>query len=216
MPLFYQHNIDDTTKIGVWHIAETESFFLGKVPLPDPSITHYHKRLQHLAGRYLLQELFPEFPYHLIEIADTKKPFLLNEEYHFSVSHCGDYAAVIINKDHRVGIDIELVSPKIERIKHKFLNEAELIGNWKLEIDTNSTSRQPANLLTLLWSCKEAAFKWYGYGGVDFKKHIHLIPTIVNLQSGIIGCEFLKKGNFFLNIHYKFFKEMCLAWITTN
>ena len=212
MPLFYQHNIDDATKTGVWHIAETERFFLDKVPLPIPGITHYHKRLQHLAGRYLLQELFPEFPYHLIEIADTKKPFLLNEEYHFSVSHCGDYAAVIINKDQRVGIDIELVTPKIERIKHKFLSEDELIGNWELEI-SNSETIQSANLLTLLWSCKEAVFKWYGYGGVDFKRHIHLTPANVNLQAGIICCEFLKRERIFLDIHYKFFKEMCLTWI---
>ena len=212
MPLFYQHNIDDATKMGVWHIAETESFFLDKVPLPILGITHYHKRLQHLADRYLLQELFPEFPYHLIEIADTKKPFLLNEEYHFSVSHCGDYAAVIINKDQRVGIDIELVTPKIERIKHKFLSGDELIGNWKLEI-SNTAPIQSANLLTLLWSCKEAVFKWYGYGGVDFKKHIHLIPTNVNLQSGIICCEFLKNEKIFLNIYYKFFEDMCLTWV---
>ncbi len=212
MPLFYQHNIDDSTKTGVWHINETESFFLEKVPLPRLGITHYYKRLQHLAGRYLLQELFPEFPYHLIEIADTKKPFLLNEEYHFSISHCGDYAAVIVNKDHRVGIDIELVTPKIERIKHKFLSENEMIGNWKLEINNNETW-QSANLLTLLWSCKEAVFKWYGYGGVDFKKHIHLIPASINLQSGVICCEFQKNEKIFLDIHYKFFGEMCLTWV---
>ncbi len=212
MPLFYQHNIDDSTKTGVWHISETESFFLEKVPLPKPGITHYHKRLQHLAGRYLLQELFPEFPYHLIEIADTKKPFLLNEEYHFSISHCGDYAAVIVNKNHRVGIDIELVTPKIERIKHKFLSEDEFIGNWKLENDNNATW-QSANLLTLLWSCKEAVFKWYGYGGVDFKMHIHLIPASIDLHEGIIVSEFSKTEKISLNIHYKFFGQMCLAWV---
>src|SRR5450432_3750378 len=107
MPLFYQHTINHTTKIGVWHIAEPESFYLNKVPLP-PVITHWHKRLQHLAGRYLLQELFPDFPYHLIEIADTRKPFLRDEKYHFSISHCGDFAAVIISTNSRVGVDIEL------------------------------------------------------------------------------------------------------------
>src|SRR5438270_10925403 len=103
MPMFYQHTINDTTKLGLWHIAETESFFLQKVPLKR-DITHWLKRLQHLAGRYLLQELFPGFPHHLIEIADTRKPFLPNEEYHFSISHCGEYAAAIVSKHDRVGI----------------------------------------------------------------------------------------------------------------
>ena len=47
------------------------------------------KRLQHLAGRYLLYALFDDFPLEEIVIADTRKPFLENEKYHFSISHCG-------------------------------------------------------------------------------------------------------------------------------
>ena len=96
MPLFFQHTINETTKLGIWHIEEEEDFFLAKVPL-QKSITHPHKRLQHLAGRYLLQYLFPDFPYTEILIADTRKPYLPNDQYHFSISHCSDYAAVIIS-----------------------------------------------------------------------------------------------------------------------
>ena len=75
MPLVYQQNINDTTKLGVWHITEPEEFFLQKVTLQQ-EITHPNKRRQHLAGRFLLQQLFPDFPYALIRIADTRKPFL--------------------------------------------------------------------------------------------------------------------------------------------
>jgi len=121
MPLVYQQNINSSTKLGIWHIIEEESFFLAEVPL-QREITHPHKRLQHLAGRMLLRTLFPDFPYDLIRIADTRKPYLENESYHFSISHCGDYAAVIVSKDHRVGIDIERINEKVERIQHKFLN----------------------------------------------------------------------------------------------
>ena len=53
MPLVYQQNINAVTKIGVWHIAEAEDFF-ATVPL-QKEITHWHKRLQHLAGRFLLK-----------------------------------------------------------------------------------------------------------------------------------------------------------------
>lgn len=202
MPLFYQHTINDATKIGVWHIDEPETFFLNKVPLSN-IITHWHKRLQHLAGRYLLQELFPDFPYRLIEIADTRKPFLPNEKYHFSISHCGNYAAVIISTGQRVGIDIELVTSKIEKIKHKFLNDCELdlfpIADKKL--------------LTLFWSVKETVFKWYGNGEVDFKKHINIIQANVALNTEAIVCEFLKNEKVSLNINYTFFSDTCLAWI---
>jgi phosphopantetheinyl transferase len=207
MPLFYD-KINGNAKIAIWHIAEEKNFFLQKVPL-QREITHPHKQLQHLAGRYLLQHLYPDFPYHLIEIADTRKPFLPNEEYHFSISHCGDYAAVIVSKDHRVGIDIELVTPKVEKIKHKFLNEEEIElvnGQWSM---VNGEIR----LLTLLWCCKEAVFKWYGSGEVDFKDDIHLQPFDLNVDEGIISCEFVKDEKFSLNIQYIFFDGLYLAWV---
>ena len=53
MPLVYQQNINAVTKIGVWHIAEAEDFF-ATVPL-QKEITHWHKRLQHLAGRFFVK-----------------------------------------------------------------------------------------------------------------------------------------------------------------
>ena len=209
MPLFYEH-INDFAKIAIWHIAEEKNFFLARVPL-QREITHPHKQLQHLAGRYLLQHLYPDFPYHLIEIADTRKPFLPNEEYHFSISHCGDYAAVIVSKDNRVGIDIELVTAKVERVKHKFLSEDELSmvnGQW-------SMVNPEIQLLTLLWCCKEVVFKWYGDGGVDFKDNIHLKPFHLNIDEGMIKGEFVKDDKIPLQIQYKLFNGLCLAWVAT-
>src|SRR3954462_15733426 len=112
MPVFYQQTIDRHTKLGIWKIEESESFFLETVPL-QKEITHPHKRLQHLAARYLLKYLFPDFPYEEMLIANTQKPYLLNEQYHFSISHSGDYAAALVSSDHRAGIDVEMVSAKI-------------------------------------------------------------------------------------------------------
>src|SRR5215211_2954663 len=125
MPIFYQQDIDDSTKLAIWKIEEEEPFFLKSVPL-QREITHPHKRLQHLAGRYLLKYLFPDFPTELIRIADTRKPFLEDEAYHFSISHCGDFAAVIVSSKCRVGIDVEIISGKVARIQHKFLSEEEI------------------------------------------------------------------------------------------
>jgi phosphopantetheinyl transferase len=206
MPVFYEH-INDFAKIAIWHIVEEKNFFLLKVPL-HREITHPHKQLQHLAGRYLLQHLYPDFPYHLIEIVDTSKPYLPNEEYHFSISHCGDYAAVIISKSHRVGVDIELVSLKVERIKHKFLSEEEL----KLGKSQWSIVNSELQLLTLLWCCKEAVFKWYGNGGVDFKEDIKLRGTDVN-KPDTMKCDFNKDEIISLDIKISLFDTLCLAWV---
>ncbi len=166
MAIFYQKDIYPTTRLAIWKIEETESFFLESVPL-SRQVTHPHKRLQHLAGRFLLQYLYPDFPIRLIQIADTRKPYLKDEKYHFSISQCGDYAAVIASKTERVGIDIEVPIDKILRIKNKFVNEKELeLLHPKTIYD-----------YTKIWSAKEAVFKWYGKGNVDFRKQIHLRPS---------------------------------------
>ncbi len=200
MPLFYQHNINETSKLAVWHITEHENFFLEKVRL-QKTISHPHKRLQHLAGRYLLKLLHPEFPLHLIEIAESNKPLLQDQSYHFSISHCGDYAAAIISENESAGIDVELITSKVQLIQNKFLSVDEL----KLLPEINFA------FLTLCWSCKEAVYKWYGKGGVDFKNHIHLNQFLNRKE--IIECDFLKDEKISLQIHYKFFEGMCLAWL---
>ena len=213
MPLVYQQNINATTKLGVWHIAEPEAFFLGHVPL-QREITHPNKRLQHLAGRYLLKELYPDFPYKLIRIADTRKPFLENEAYHFSISHCGAYAAVMVSTDHRVGVDVELVSPKVDKVKHKFLSEAEQQVLSAIPLFPFSLFSE--KLLTAAWSIKESLFKWQGSHEVDFKKHLLIDKISLNENEGIAHCRILKAGLVKLPVHLLFFNKNCISWVLSD
>ena len=208
MPLVYQHQINSVTKIGVWHITEEENFFLEHVPL-QRSITHPHKRLQHLAGRYLLRELFPEFPLSLIIIADTRKPFLEDDAFHFSISHCGNYAAAIVSTQNRVGVDIEIPHAKIEKIQHKFLSEKE-------KILLNKTGGNNIKMLTMAWSIKEAMFKWYGTGQVDFIEDMN-ISTINKTDAGYEAeCVFKKEKNILLNLKNIFLGGNNLSWVITD
>ena len=201
MPLVYQQNINAVTKMGVWHITETEDFFLQQVPL-QKEITHWHKRLQHLAGRYLLKELYPDFPLELIKIADTRKPFLEDEAYHFSISHCGDYAAVVVSKAYRVGVDVELITDKVEKIIHKFLSKQE-----KKLLQADAVKKTA----TLLWSVKESVYKWKGSGGVDFIKHINIKSIEEKQDEGVVHCIFNKEIP--LQIHYLYFNNNFLTWV---
>jgi phosphopantetheinyl transferase len=207
MPIFYQQDIDTYTRLAIWKLEEPEDFFLKAVPL-QREITHPHKRLQHLAGRWLLKYLFPEFPLELVRIADTRKPFLENEAFHFSISHCGDYAAVIVSEKCRVGVDIEIPTQKVERIKHKFLHSEELA----LLKHKDMHSIVP---LTLMWSCKEAVFKWWSYGNVDFSDQIKLVPSDLKVKGSINAC-FIEKESYDLSIHYSLFENLCLAWVSTG
>lgn len=219
MPIFFQQQINEHTRLGVWKIEETEEFFKHNVPV-HRDVTHPHKRLQHLAGRFLLQFLYPDFPYHLIEIADTRKPFLPDEQYHFSISHCGDYAAAIVSSKNRVGVDVEEPKEKILRIADKFLNEQEYaIGNLLLATGNGQTSANGnqlpianCQLLTLLWSAKEAVFKWYGDGGVDFREHIQLFNQQEEKET--IDC-FFSRNESELIIHYRLFDRLVLSWVVS-
>lgn len=211
MPLFYQHNINEQTKLGIWKIEEPDIFFLNAVPLKR-EITHPHKRLQHLAGRYLLKLLFPDFPYEEIVIADTKKPYLPYEQYHFSISHCGNYAAAIVSKEQRVGIDIEIPTERLLRISSKFLNEKEKEQFSVSGIQFPVTASK-LELLTALWGAKEAVFKWWGWGSVDFSEHILLAPFKFE-PAGYINATFIRQQETFaLELQYKRFNQLCLVWL---
>ncbi|HLK27554.1 MAG TPA: 4'-phosphopantetheinyl transferase superfamily protein [Puia sp.] len=218
MPLFYQHNINESTKLAIWQIEEEEDFFLKKVPL-QRSITHPHKRLQHLAGRFLLPTLFSDFPLEEIMIADTRKPFLQNEKYHFSISHCGNFAAAIASSKSRVGIDVEMITPRIQNIAHKFLNNHEnnffnedyaaFLDQWNLK------DKVYMEYLTLMWSAKEAIYKWHGDGGIDFSEHIQLLKfTEINHDEEInLPFVFAKNKIVSLSVNAKFFDDLVLAWV---
>jgi len=204
VPIFFQQQINDSTRLGIWKIEETEEFFKSNVP-QHRDVTHPHKRLQHLAGRFLLQYLFPAFPYELIQIADTRKPFLPDEQYHFSISHCGDYAAAIVSKDKRVGVDIEIPTEKISRIMYKFLSPMEHETFSLIQPDKD---RIP--FATLLWSAKESVFKWHGNGGVDFRKDIQLRKQ--HEDNATIE-SFFSKNNTELTVYYRQFDHLVLAWV---
>jgi len=210
MPLFYQHNIDESTRLAIWRIEEQESFFLAKVPVKR-DVSHPYKRLQHLAGRYLLPELFKDFPLSEIAIADTRKPFLPDEKYHFSISHCGNYAAAIASVHNRVGVDIELVTPRLHDIAHKFLNpeEKELLSEYK------HIKQVHLQLTTILWSAKESIYKWYGDGNMDFRRHMYLNGPIVFRSNEWIEMPFLfDKGETIpMKIIARIFDPLVLAYV---
>lgn len=215
MPLFYQQHINQHTRLAIWKIEEAEAFFAETVPL-QREISHPHKRLQHLAGRYLLRYLFPDFPYEEILIADTRKPYLENETYHFSISHCGDYAAAIVSKTERVGIDIELPSEKILKIAHKFTSDEEMnqLQSMQYEVEENEKQQARNNkretVLTLIWCAKETMFKWYGLGNVSFQNMLKI--TGVNEDESFSALIITNDKKHPLTIRYKIFDTILLTF----
>ena len=84
-----------------------------------------------------------------IEYDNQRKPHLLNCTQHLSISHSHHKVAISIDEKAITGIDIQIISPKIIRIKEKFLNPLEI------SIITDFSAKN----LSLYWSVKEALFK---------------------------------------------------------
>lgn len=205
MPLLFLKELNEHTKLGVWKITESEQFFSQSVRL-QKEIRHPHKRLQHLAGRFLLKQLFPDFPVSDIYLSPSNKPLLPSQAYHFSISHCREFAAAIVSTYERVGIDIEYPTRKLLDLKHKFLNkgEADFILDESIE------------KITVFWSVKEAMFKWWGLGKVDFRKNL-LVNDFPATEKGS-GTAVFRKERFeqLLHFHYEFVESLCTVWICSD
>jgi 4'-phosphopantetheinyl transferase EntD len=205
MPLVYQQNINEHTKIGVWHILETEEFFLEKVS-EYYKINHAQKKMQHLAGRYLLLEMSNDISLKDISLTPTGKPFLLDNSYFFSISHSADYVAVIISTKSNVAIDIQHVVPKIEHIIQKFLTEIEM------ELLSNLTI-SPNEQFTLAWTIKEAMFKYFDDSGVDFKQHLNIASAIFENDVWVSKSTFNKNDVHQLATKSIRFNDLFMTWI---
>lgn len=209
MPIFFQQALGPQLRMAVWSIEEEAPFFLDQGVPPGPA-THPLKAVQHLAGRFLLRHLFPGFPLPLIRIADTRKPYLEGADYHFSVSHWGHYAGALVGRHHRVGLDLEGVGEKVHRIRAKFISPAD------------EEVLQPAGLsgphsATLVWSGKEALFKWYGHGGVDFRKDLRL-QEVMQVEDGLSAVYEVALPQFkgTLEVRSRFEGALCLSWVITT
>lgn len=210
MPAYYQLVLDADTHLAIWEIIESDSFFLEAVPAPQ-QVHHPKKRLQHLAGRYILSHLFADFPLSEILVADTRKPYLPEEQYHFSISHCGDFAAAIASRSRRVGIDIEVIQSKLESIQQKFISPRE----WTF-LEALAPAEARLDLITMTWSVKEALFKWYGLGKVDFKQDMPLVdvPVRLNADEFIFPMRFEKEMHLRIDVRVHRFGSLILSYVS--
>ncbi|MBK8699135.1 MAG: hypothetical protein IPN29_06180 [Saprospiraceae bacterium] len=171
MPILYANTLSNGTRIGVWHAIEGDDFFLDSLTLfpqeiEEISLLNARKKSEWLCSRYLLHDLSG----HNDMLATLKnhygKPYLPDTQWQISLSHSGPYTAAVLS-EHETGIDIQVMLPKIERIKTKFLSAREL-AQWETSGDLQH--------LHVYGGAKEYLFKAYGKGHVDFKKDLFVAP----------------------------------------
>lgn len=173
MALVYHKEIDQFTSFAVWKIEETADELFNQLQLKDHELSYLDtlisgkRNLHWLSTRVLLRKMINTDDYIDCQIDESGKPYLTNFPHHISLSHSFDYAAVMISKNKAVGIDIELIKDKIERIAHKFMSPDELsfIG-----------AEDRIEHLYVCWCAKEAIYKLHGKKNVGFLKNIRIKP----------------------------------------
>lgn len=209
MALAYLRELDNNVRFAIWRIEESAEDLICRLQLDSReqavlSRLNKGKRTLHwLATRVLLRTMLNTSGYIDCPSDENGKPYLANFPQRISLTHSFDYAAVMMSDNGEVGIDLELVKPKIVRIADKFMKPDELAAIGKDRIEK----------LYACWCAKEAVYKLQGNKGVSFKDNMTVNPFDYQDQ----GVLFLdldsphRKEQF--KVHYEKFQEYLLGYV---
>lgn len=99
------------------------------------------------------------------------KPTLTNG--FISMTHSGNMVAIALSKNQDIGIDLEMISQKIDKVKHKILHPKDTYKNLQE--------------LTQLWTIKESVYKLFDGSDVFFMNNV--LTTNLKQDSAIAYCD---------------------------
>lgn len=124
-----------------------------------------NRRHEIITEGVMVKELFGEN----VSLAhrESGAPYLVEKgeevETNISISHCEGLVAVAHCRDRKVGVDVEVVSDRVMRVRDRVLSTDEI-----------RFAGSSVVLNTLAWTAKEALFKLIPETGVDFRADLHL------------------------------------------
>ncbi len=209
MAIVYRQQVDDDTEFAIWKIEESAGELYSQLQLDEHEKAYYEqlkagkRNLHWLGTRVLLRKMLLTDEYIDCKVDAHGKPYLVHLPYHISLSHSFDYAAVMIGKS-PVGIDIEQVKDKVERIAHKFMSPEEVAF---------ISQKYKINQLYVCWCAKEAVYKCYGQKEVSFADNILLEPFDFE-GHGFVNAH-LKKGDVHLQyeVGYQQYQDYMVGYV---
>lgn len=210
MAIAYKKQVDSDTEFALWKIEEEARDLYKQLQLDNEERAYVEKlslnkrHLHWLAVRVLLRTMLNTSEFIDCKIDAHGKPYLVKLPYHISLSHSFDYAAVMMSRSGPVGIDIEQIREKVERIAYKFLLPPELAF-----ID----GVDPVKHLYAAWCAKEAVYKCFGQKEVSFATHISLEPFNFVLP-GTVNAH-LNKGEIHKDyqVHYLQYEDYMIGYV---
>lgn len=209
----YAHHTFEWGGIAIWHITETsdELYALLDTEKYDSQLLGMKnevRRAEWLAVRLLVKELFgPE-----AEVAyySTGRPYLKGANIYISISHTKGFAAVAYHHEAPVGMDIEYLSSRVERIALRFTTRDEASY-----IDRHDESvRQTYHLIN--WSAKETLYKLFDLPSMaEFKEVFHIAPYAL-AECGTMNATVCNAEKTLLAVSYRTFPEFVCTWAVAS
>lgn len=185
VPQIVQKYINPSTLLTLWKITESVEELRVLLTAFEPLLFPGEERTrQWLASRVLLQYALEKYGISgklQLEKDENGKPHIPGCSLQISLSHAEGYAAILLSDQCRVGVDVEAVTPRIARISRRFMNEEELT------LLTHDTDHRT---MYIVWSAKEALYKWYSQRGLDFRLEI----VVSDLMPDKVCCSLQKDG----------------------
>lgn len=194
----------------IWETTESLDFFVQELQLSTAQYLELQQQYSHpnalsqwLSSRYALQRLF-KLPYWHFKKNSLGKLELKNSPFQLSISHSNQYTAVV-KSTKAIGLDVQVPNKKLGRIASKYIDSSTL----------NHLKKSPfyQDYLHLYWAIKEALFKAYGLGQLNYIQHLRIEPF--EIQEKGIGFAQIIKENLQLNyqVHYQKLEDyyLCIA-----
>tara|TARA_B100000989_G_scaffold280365_1_gene243741 strand:+ start:973 stop:1587 length:615 start_codon:yes stop_codon:yes gene_type:complete len=196
MPFLKEIIVKKNIRILIWKIDEKLSDLKALILLTEEQKRELERRKpiynkkQYLASRKLIKMAkLNELKNFFYESLSVKK------NVYYAISHTIKFAVVGIGFE-KIGVDIESYRPKILNIKPKFISIKESYFMKSDDIE----------IITRLWTCKEAIYKCIFKNKLSFKKDIVLEKFDMRAKYGH-GKVYLKGKIIPINLHFSNFEN---------
>lgn len=165
MPQIFSTSIHKSGNLLLWRAVEDSNWFKEQLVLVPSLWAEYeslvNQSIRHrwVASRFAVQQVSKQSPLELIK-DQFGRPYLGVERKPLSLSHCEGFVAAI-HADVSVGIDVERISSRVQKIKNYFMRDEELD---LLGVENAA--------LILAWSAKESIYKWLGEKHLGYKSQL--------------------------------------------
>ena len=198
--------------IAIWQLTETldELMMLwGKDDYPQRfmNVQAEKRRREILATALLLREYFG----HDVELRHAPNGAPLIDECNISISHTGTHIAIALHPTCRVGVDIETIGRRAERVVSRFMSVEEVAQLPQEENLPAGDTTQRLIAIHMAWSVKEAIYKIHPTA-VEFRRDIILSPMKA-LPSGSVTAH-LSDSDTPIEAHYTLYEGCSLAWVS--